>query len=158
MCAIVDANVVAEVFNPSRPAAGEKFFHWLNDGKGTLVVGGQLRRELNDASNNFKRWARDALLSGIMRSVNDAKVDVKTKQLVADGSCKSDDQHIIGLAQLGGARLLYSNDKILHQDFKNKNLIDNCREAKSIRPLRGKDFTSGQRGLLRRKDLCGVRQ
>ena len=157
MCAIVDANVVAEVFNPSRPAAGEKFFHWLNDGKGTLVVGGQLRRELNDASNNFKRWARDALLSGIMRSVNDAKVDVKTKQLVADGSCKSDDQHIIGLAQLGGARLLYSNDKILHQDFKNKNLIDLPR-GKVYSTSEGKDFTSGQRGLLRRKDLCGVRQ
>ena len=157
MCAIVDANVVAEVFGLSRPSAGEKFFEWINSGKGRLVVGGQLRRELYDASNNFKRWAREALLSGIARDVNDVKVDKRTKQLVADGSCKSNDQHIIALAQLGGARLLYSNDKVLHQDFKNKNLIDLTR-GKVYSTSEGKDFTSGHRGLLRRKDLCGATQ
>ena len=157
MCAIVDANVVAEVFGRGRPSAGEKFFHWLIDGKGTLVVGGQLRRELNDASNNFKRWAREALLSGIARDVNDVKVDKRTKQLVADGNCKSNDSHVIALAQLGGARLLYSNDGDLQQDFKNKKLVDKPR-GKVYSTLEDKDFTPTHQRLLRRRDLCGVPQ
>lgn len=157
MCAIVDANVVAEVFGSARPAAGEAFFLWLNDGRGILVVGGQLRRELNDASNNFKRWARDALLSGILRSIRDSKVDEKTRQLKTNGSCKSNDQHIIALAQVGGARLLYSNDGDLHQDFDDKNLIDNPR-GKVYSTLRNKNFTRGKRNLLRRTDLCGARE
>ena len=157
MCAIVDANVAAEVFGNSRPSAGEKFFQWLNDGKGTLVVGGKLRQELNDASNNFKLWAREASRSGIMRSVNDTKVDKKTRQLVDDDSCKSDDEHIIALAQLGGARLLYSNDGDLQQDFKNKKLVDKPR-GKVYSTLEDKDFTPTHQRLLRRRDLCGVPQ
>ena len=157
MCAIVDANVVAEVFGSARPAAGEAFFRWLNDGKGTLVVGGQLRNELNAASQNFRQWARDALLSGIMKSINDAKVDGKTRQIMAAGACKSDDPHIIALAQVGGARLLYSNDADLHQDFRDKNLVDNPRG--SVYSTRvNKDFTPTHQRLLQRRDLCGAPQ
>ena len=39
MCAIVDANVVAEVFGCKRPEAGLKFFEWIDDGKARLVTG-----------------------------------------------------------------------------------------------------------------------
>lgn len=155
MCAIIDANVVAEVFGSSRPPAGAKFFDWLHDGKTILVVGGRLLRELSDASNNFSRWAQVVQHSKHMRIVDDAKVNDKTKQLLADRICKSDDEHIIALAQLGGARLLYSNDGDLHQDFDDKSLIDNPR-GKVYSTLRNKNFTRGKRDLLRRRDLCGV--
>ena len=46
MCAIVDANVVSEVFGSNLSPAGEKFFDWLNKGSGRLVVGGKLLEEL----------------------------------------------------------------------------------------------------------------
>ena len=157
MCSIVDANVVAEMVGRSRSPAGEKFFKWLNNRKGHLVIGGQLRRELNDASSNFKRWVREALLSGIARDVNDVKVEKRTKQLVNDRSCKSNDSHVIALAQLGGARLLYSNDGDLQQDFKNKKLVDKPR-GKVYSTLEDKDFTPTHQRLLRRRDLCGVPQ
>ena len=159
MCSIVDANVVAEMFGRSRPPAGEEFFKWLNNRKGHLVIGGQLRRELNDASSNFKRWVREALLSGIARDVNDVKVDKRTKQLVADGSCKSNDSHVIALAQLSGARLLYSNDGDLHQDFKNRTLI-NKPKGKVYSTKEDKSLTPRLRRLLRlkKKDLCGAPQ
>ena len=157
MCAIIDANVVAEVFGSSRPPAEAKFFDWLHDGKTILVVGGRLLRELSDASNNFTRWAQVVQHSKHMRIVDDAKVNDKTKQLLADRSCKSDDEHIIALAQLGGARLLYSNDGDLHQDFDDKSLIDSPR-GKVYSTLRNKNFTRRHRDLLRRRDLCGTPQ
>ena len=37
MCAIVDSNVVSEVFGSNLPPAGEKFFDWLNQGSGRLI-------------------------------------------------------------------------------------------------------------------------
>ncbi len=54
MCAIVDANVVDEVFGEKRPPAGEKFFDWLTVGNGRLVVGGRLLEELDRSSEEFK--------------------------------------------------------------------------------------------------------
>ena len=54
MCAIVDANVAREVFGPSAPPAGEKFFAWLNKGSGRLVVGGKLLEELEASSKDFR--------------------------------------------------------------------------------------------------------
>ena len=157
MCVIVDASVGDEVFGSSRSSAGEQFFKWLSDGKGILVIGGKLRKEFYDKSHTFSIWAQQAQNAGIIRNVNDAKVDDKTRQIVADGNCKSNDSHVIALAQLGGARLLYSNDGDLQQDFKNKTLIDKPR-GKVYSTKEDKDFTSVHERLLRRRDLCGATQ
>ena len=159
MCAIVDANVVAEVFGLTRPPAGVAFFKWINSGNARLVVGGKLRSELDKASKNFRQWALEAQRAGILNSVNDAKVGEKTDQLVADHSCKSNDSHVVALAQLGGARLLYSNDGDLQQDFKNRTLI-NKPKGKVYSTKEDKSLTPGLRRLLRlkKKDLCGAPQ
>lgn len=73
------------------------------------------------------------------------------------GMCQSDDTHIIALAQISGARLLFSNDKALHQDFKNKELINNPR-GKVYSTLRGSDFRASHKNLLARRDLCVSKQ
>ena len=39
----------------------------------------------------------------------------------------SDDPHVLTVAQMSGTRLLYSNDGDLHQDFKNRGLVNNPR-------------------------------
>lgn len=57
MCAIVDANVGSEVFGADPPPAGEGFFAWLNKGRGRLVCGGKLLRELEESSQGFREWA-----------------------------------------------------------------------------------------------------
>ena len=44
-----------------------------------------------------------------------------------DGAYVSNDAHVIALAQVSGARLLYSNDSDLQDDFKDKSLIDSPR-------------------------------
>ena len=47
MCAILDANVAGQVFGVERSAAGQAFFEWIDSGRGRLVIGGRLRRELD---------------------------------------------------------------------------------------------------------------
>lgn len=122
MCAIIDANAIWKVFGTNRPSAGKAFFGWLNEGKGNLVVGGHLDNELRK-NMTFRTWAIQAQRRGILKLVDDRKVLAKTAELNDQKGCKSDDPHIIALAQIGGARLLYSSDRDLCEDFKNRELL-----------------------------------
>ena len=151
MCAIIDANVAHEVFGSNRPSAGKEFFDWINKGRGRLVAGGNLLAELNRTS--ARDWARQALNAGLIRNVSDEYVNARTTELLSQQRCRSDDPHIIALAQISGARLLYSNDGDLRDDFKTKSLVDKPR-GKVYSTRETGDFTTSHRNLLTRKDLC----
>jgi hypothetical protein len=151
MCAIVDANVDGEVFGASLTAAGQEFFEWVTQGHGRLVAGGKLLEELYKTP--ARDWAREAINSGRMKRVNSSDVEELASELSLKQICRSNDPHVIALAQISGARLLYSNDEDLQKDFKAKDLIDNPR-GKVYTTLLKKDFTTTHRGLLARKDLC----
>ena len=154
MCAILDASVRDEVFVPEaqRPEAGEGFFNWIQRGKGRLVIGGKLKEELCE-KKLFLEWARQASLAGWLSEINDDKVVTRTEELENEGGYKSNDPHVIALAQVSGARLLYSNDGNLQEDFKNKNLIDGPR-GKVYSTLGSKNFQSAHRRLLADRNLC----
>ena len=166
MCAIIDANVIHEVFGSKRTEAGKKFLDWINGGSGRLICGGELLEELKkrknkrgkksssvkeDSSERFEEWAKKALYSGRMKNMNEEEVETKMTQ-IRKKSIRSNDPHILALAQVSGARLLYSNDKKLHEDFKNKKLLDPVGSIYST--LKGKNFTRAHRNLLGRRDLC----
>ena len=155
MCAIIDANVASEVFGSSPQPAGKEFLDWVNKGSGRLVSGGKLLQELESASPGFRQWAATAISAGKMRLANAGEVDSRTTELLRQQRCRSNDPHVIALAQVSGARLLYSNDTTLHADFKDRSLIDN--PAGSVYTTnQGKSFTRARRRLLARKDLCRV--
>ena len=156
MCAILDASVVGEVFQGGRQGAGNEFFQRVITGKGHLVAGGKLLEELRKGSASFKQWERQLKLSGKLRIVEAEPLDGRAGELRSEERCASDDTHIIALAQVSGARLLYSNDMKLHQDFKNPNLIDRPR-GKVYSTLRSKNFSEGRRQLLNRRNLCQIR-
>ncbi len=64
MCAIIDVNVITEVFGVNPPEAGQKFFQWIeNNPNVRLVGGGELSEELEKISR-FQKWALDAVNSG----------------------------------------------------------------------------------------------
>ena len=154
MCAIVDANVVGEMFGANRPPAGQEFSNWLRTGDGRLAVGGKLKNELYNSSIRFKRWAREAIQSGRIRQVNDKIVEDRTLQLQRESECRSNDTHVLALAQVSVSRLLYSNDRDLQSDFKNRTLINNP-PGKVYSTLRTKKFTRGRRTqLVTRMELC----
>jgi len=64
---------------------------------------------------------------------------------------------IVALAQVSGARLLYSNDRNLQQDFGNKAFIDKPR-GKVCSTLESGDLTKVHKGLLLNKGLCRDRK
>ena len=154
MCAIVDANAAHEVFGANRPPAGKGFFDWLNTGGGRLVVGGKLREELHRSSGGFRTWAQQAVLAARLRIKEDTEVNVRMEELQGETSLRSDDPHVIALAQVSGARLLYSNDSDLQRDFKDWNLIDKPR-GKVYSTLVNDNFTpSRKKQLVAREELC----
>ena len=153
MCAILDANVAGEVFGADRPAAGQAFFQWIDSGRGRLVAGGKLLREL-DRNRAFKEWRLQAVLAGRIKLLNDEVVKGRARQLEQENACRSDDEHVVAVAQLGGARLLYSNDGALQDDFDDKTLIDRPRGKVYSTRIHG-DLRQEHRKLLANRNLCG---
>lgn len=148
MCAIIDANVATEVFGSERTEAGKKFLDWIDKGSGRLICGGKLQKEL-ERIGDFEKWAKDALNYGKMKNINDGEVKRRTEQIQKESKLSSNDPHILALAQVSRARLLYSNDKKLHEDFKNRDLISPAGFIYSTL-MKKKD----RQKLLDKKGLC----
>ena len=70
-----------------------------------------------------------------------------------EGVCKSNDLHVIGLALVSGARLLYTNDTALIDDFGNREVIARPR-GKIYTTARNANVTDAHRRLLAARDLC----
>ena len=152
MCAILDTNAAHEVFGSNAgqaTEAGGRFFRWLSRGKGNLVVGGKLKQELDQGVPQFRMWANQAILAGQLVNIDDNCVNNKTREVEEHDELQSDDPHIIALAQVSGARLLFSNDKQLHEDFGNSDIINNPR-GKIYSTLENKSFTQEKKNLLDR--------
>ena len=154
MCAILDASVVSQVFGKKCPPAGRAFFNWIANRHGRLAVGGYLSHELA-RNGGFREWIRGALLSGKAERLNNKVVDETAEKLRNDGLCRSRDQHVIALAQLSGARLLYSNDRRLNRDFEDPRLVPPpYGSVYTTLDLEDKAFTAAHQELLDRKDMC----
>lgn len=152
MCGIVDANVANEVFGHDRPPAGERFFDWLEDPRGQLVFGGRLRRELS-RNQRFVQWFGVAVRLGRARSVADADVEARAHELRQQHVCVSDDEHVVALALVSGARLLYTNDAALIDDFKNREIVRRP-GGKIYTTTRDDRVTAAHRRLLADRTLC----
>ena len=132
MCIIVDANIAWKLF----PKDGARIdddaipvMDWLlrpTGNIGALVSGGQLTDELNKVN------AAARVLLALKRAgkfIEYAKADLDTEEKNIPHTCQSNDRHILALAlalalaRVSGARLLYSEDQPLHQDFKNTKLV-----------------------------------
>ena len=152
MCAIVDANVIGEIFGDDRPEAGSKFFDWLTIGFGVLIVGGELYEELC-TNDKFRKWASEAAKSGRMKIEDSVEIDEREIEITESNLPRSNDTHVLALAQASGARLFYSNDLDLVKDFKDKSLIDGPR-GKVYHTSQNKAFTLSHKRLLANRTLC----
>ena len=152
MCAILDSNVIHEVFGSERPEAGRRFFEWIHTGNGRRVAGGRLLTELRK-DGKFRDWAVQAQRTGRMRILPKVQVNARTYEVKKEGHLSSNDPHAIALAQVSHARLLYSNDVSLHRDFKDKRLVDNPR-GKVYSTIRRSDFSNTHMRLLAQRDSC----
>lgn len=151
MCAIIDANVRHEVFGDNQSPAGKFFLDWLLDkGGARLAVGGKLWVELNSHGKFQRLFAELSRRAKVVKYDDDS---INAEAALIDVVCRSDDPHILALARVSGARLLYSNDVDLQIDFKNHRIINDPR-GRIYTTLKNNDITRAHRDLLNRKDLC----
>lgn len=123
MCLILDVNQFGEVFRNPPTAEYKPVLSWLLSNDGRLVYGGRkysLELQRHEAA---LRFFRERSRSGQAFRVADGDVDSREEKMRAAASCRSDDEHIIALAQVSGARLLCTADQKLIQDFKNLALV-----------------------------------
>ena len=128
MCLLIDANV-AHCFEhqKSKDATGAALVRdWIEAKAGRFVTGGRNYSELTNHAW-MRRWFLTLGRAGLIKRVSDADVNTEEQRLVKLMVCESDDPHVIALARKSGARILYSRDQALHQDFLNKTLIDDPR-------------------------------
>ena len=157
MCAIVDANVRDQVFGGAQTDAGKYFLDWLlKPGGGTLALGGELRNELSDNGRNvgfMTAYRQLRLADRVWEETSDGPVDAETSALQRRGVCRSNDAHVLALALVSGARLLFSNDRRLQDDFKDSRIVNHPRGKVYTTSMRS-SVTRVHRSLLARTDLC----
>ena len=121
MCVIIDANAAHQVFGDSKSEAGEFLLSRLSTTI-RMAVGGELLDEL-ERIGGFSRWLRAARRTGRARLISDDEVNSEADALRAQGACESNDHHVLALAKVSGARLLFTNDNALQSDFTNRRII-----------------------------------
>ena len=124
MCIIIDANRMG-IFLSEPPNADAAPIHdWLMKKGGRIIysTGGKFAKEIS-------RRARERLTayvrSGMAIQVDAQKFRRDESSLAPD--VRSDDPHVLALARASGARLLYTDDAALMDDFTDKRFIDGPR-------------------------------
>ena len=118
MCLIIDANV-ASALQPEPSDDAKPVIDSIVKRKLTLVIGGKNTMELSQ-NGSIRRWLRGLLRANVARRVPDPDIEREERILREHGQYKSNDVHVLALARASGARLLFSRDKALAQDFKNR--------------------------------------
>ena len=117
MCVLVDTNVANDAFTLSPPAATRKFFEYIDEGKLMLIIGGKrLDLEFDGCGTKFRTWLSNAIQVGRVRREDPLKVAKAEDEIKAGGSCKSEDEHLVALAKISGAELVFTNDRALQTD------------------------------------------
>lgn len=146
MCIIVDANVAHRLAaNPCGLEAaplGDR----VENKRLEVASGGRNAEEL--LATKLRRWLVEQTRSGTVRIYPSALLAAEEDRCRQGQKCFSDDQHIIALARVSGARLLYTVDGALRKDFKNKELVDKPRGR--IYSSRRNATLLDQAGLCRR--------
>jgi predicted nucleic acid-binding protein len=122
MCLIIDANVAADFVNSPNKPAHATINAWLEQHGGTISVGGKLLTELTKVET-VRRRLRVLLQAGRAKHYPQDAVDSEQQGVETSGICQSDDPHVIALARVSGARVLFSFDRALCNDFRNTNLV-----------------------------------
>jgi len=121
MCIIIDANRAAAFANADPSAA--PIAAWLKKPQARLAIGGsKLAREYR-AVAKFVAVLAALDTAGRVRRYKDQDVNDAQDIVQLEANLTSDDPHIIALARVSGARVLYSLDVALHQDFRSPSLL-----------------------------------
>lgn len=143
MCIIIDANVLGKFLADPPDADAVPVHAWLTRRRGKLVysTGGKFAREI---VGNARQRLADYVRAGLaVEEVRRERLQEEEDRLAAE--IRSDDAHMLALARVSGARLLYTDDGDLMADFKTKRFIDHPR---------GKVYSSAANQSLLSRTRC----
>ena len=116
---IVDANVLGMfLLQPKNPDTAP-IHEWLQRGWGSIVYSAGGRFETDIVSRNRERLA-GLVRAGRARLVPWERVE---PHQAGFGNIRSDDPHVLALARAADVRLLYTRDRRLRRDFRDRQLI-----------------------------------
>lgn len=121
MCIIVDANTVGDLNRPTEH--GAPVLKWLTNGRGGLVVGGEVMRELGQSPKMLNLMG-ELDRAGQLHRVRPAKVKAVSLKHKLKDVCRSNDSDVIAVALATGCRLIFSRDKDLHKDAQNREIMN----------------------------------
>jgi hypothetical protein len=133
VCLIIDASCASSVFASPTPKDFLPIHRWIDNRKGLLVLGGKNKKELfniEKARLAIMEWSRKSRASFI----NDGEIKAKESEILRQALLTSNDEHVLALAIVSGARCLCSpGDHALCADFKNKKIVGNHHKGKIYR-------------------------
>ena len=123
MCVIIDASICTDFCTRPKSTGFTRVHSWLDSGKGRIVIGGtKYRKELSGIGDAMRLLAGYAQ-AGIAIQYSDAPIDAEAAQIERESVHNSDDEHVLALARVSGARILCTDDRDLMSDFKDVNLV-----------------------------------
>ena len=146
MCIIVDASCLGEFLSDPVNEDAAPIHKWLTNRGGRIIysTGGAFEREVGrQQRNRLTAYVR----AGQARVIPAGQFASDEQALRARTDRRSDDPHVLALARATSVRLLYTNDRNLIEDFKNKKFIDHPR---------GKVYSRAANAGLLTRAVCGL--
>ena len=143
MCIIVDASVLGKFLAEPPNEDVLPIHRWLTRRRGKLVysTGGKFADEIvGKARERLLVYVRADMA---VEEVRERELHDQEQALAAD--TRSNDAHVLALARVSGARLLYTDDGDLMTDFKDKRFVDQPR---------GKVYSRAANESLLRRARC----
>lgn len=150
---IVDANRLGFLLSKPDNEDVQPIRKWLRDKRGMIVysTGGKFAEEVR---GHARRELAELARSKQARFVSRQRWQPEWERLEKYANCKSDDSHVLALAKVSGARLLYTGDQALRNDFKTGKW-KNGRFI--IHGPRGKLYSSKNNSDLLTADACKMK-
>jgi hypothetical protein len=145
VCLILDTNRFGDALSEPPLPAYVPLLRWLTDpdGDGGVVFGGTKYRHEIDQFDKARRFFVNRWRAGRAHLVDKETVDAEEVRLRAAKACASDDEHVVALARISGARVVCTEDRALWKDIRDKKLLDHPR---------GRVYRAAGHGRLLRHD------
>lgn len=118
---IIDANKISHCVGNNNEAL--PILRALVKNKACMVYGGTKLLTEYSRHSQFLRLVQELKSKGSAILIPLIDIDREEQKFVDSGLMASDDPHILALASVSGARLLYTEDAELIRDFKNRLIL-----------------------------------
>jgi hypothetical protein len=122
---IIDANRISLCVNGSEEAL--PIMQALLSRRARVAYGGSKLVTEYRKNTHFFKLITELSRAGVAVTTSATRIDAEEKRLAECGLMVSDDPHILAVANILSARLLYTDDSDLKRDFNNSRLISGPR-------------------------------